>query len=107
VGPFRTHKAALPGGLQNIMLQHLPRLDLKFIAKLLNRSVELNYFPTQWKEAKIIMLPKPGKDHMSTLNYRPRSLLYSLDKLFEKIILKKLLFQLQEVKVIRNDKHGF
>jgi hypothetical protein len=50
------------------------------------------------------MLPKPGT---SPLNYRPSSLLNSLRNFFEKIILKKLNFQLREVKVIRNEQHGF
>jgi hypothetical protein len=53
------------------------------------------------------MLPKPGKNHTSPLNYRPISLLNSLGKHFEKIILKRLNFQLRELKVIRNDQYGF
>jgi hypothetical protein len=53
------------------------------------------------------MLAKPGKDHTSPLNYRPISLLNSLGKLFEKIILKRLNFQLRELNVIRNDQYGF
>jgi hypothetical protein len=44
---------------------------------------------------------------MSPLNYRPISLLNSLGKLFEKITLKKLNFQLRKLKVIRNDQYGF
>jgi hypothetical protein len=70
---------------------------------MFNRSLALNYFSTQWKEPKIIMLSKPGKDHMSPLNYRPISLLNSLGKLAEKLILKILNFQLRKLKVIRND----
>jgi hypothetical protein len=104
---LKPRKASGPDGIQNIILQHLPRLVFKFIAKIFNRSLELSYFPAQWKVAKIIMLPKPGKDHTSPLNYRPISLLNSLDKLFEKIILKRLNFQLRELKVNRNDQYGF
>ena len=104
---LKSRKAAGPDGIQNIILQHLPRFVFKFIAKLFNRSLALNYFPTQWKEAKIIMLPKPGKDHTSPLNYRPISLLNSLGKLLEKIILKRLNFELRKLQAIRNDQYGF
>jgi hypothetical protein len=100
--PPQKSKAAEPERIQNIILQHLSQLVLKF-----NRSLELNYCSIQWKEAKIIMLPKPNKDNTPSLNYRPISLLNSLGKLFEKIILKILNFQLRGLKVIRNNKHGF
>jgi hypothetical protein len=53
------------------------------------------------------MLLKRGKNHTFPLNYRPISLLNSLGKLFEKIILKRLNFQLRELKVITNDQYGF
>jgi hypothetical protein len=104
---LKPRKAAGSDGIQNIILQHLLRSVLKFISKILNSSLALNYFPTQWKMAKIIMLPKPAKDHTSPLNYRPISLLNSLGKLFENILLKRLNFQLREHKVIRNEQYGF
>jgi hypothetical protein len=88
-------KAAGPYGVLNI-IQHLPWLVLKFIAKIFNRSLALNYFPTQWKGAKIIMLPKPSKNHVYPLNYRPISLVNSIGKFNEKNILKRLNFQLCE-----------
>jgi hypothetical protein len=74
VRQLKPRKTTGPDGIENVILLHLPRLVLKYIAKLFNRSLALNYFPTQWKEAKIIMLPKPGKDPTSTLNYRPTRL---------------------------------
>jgi hypothetical protein len=104
---FKTRKAAEPDRIQNEILQHLSQLVLKCIAKVVNRSLALTCFPTQWKYATIIMLPKPDKDHTPPLKYRPVSLLNSLRKLFEKIILKRLNFQLRELKVVRNDKCGF
>jgi hypothetical protein len=48
------------------------------------------YFPNTWKHASVIPIPKPGKDHSNPLNYRPISLLSSVSKIFEKIILKRL-----------------
>jgi hypothetical protein len=53
------------------------------------------------------MFPNPGKDLTSPLNYRPISLLNSLGKLFEKIILKRLNSQLRERIVLRDEQFGF
>jgi hypothetical protein len=41
-----------------------------------------------WKEAKVITLPKPGKDPKFPQHLRPISLLSATAKLFEKVILK-------------------
>jgi hypothetical protein len=64
---LKPRKASGPDGIQNIILQHLPCSVFKFIAKMFNTSLELNYFPAQSK-VDIIMLPKQGKDHTSPLN---------------------------------------
>jgi hypothetical protein len=46
------------------------------------------HFPSSWKEAKVIALPKPGKDPKLLQNLRPISLLPTTGKLFEKVILR-------------------
>jgi hypothetical protein len=46
----------------------------------------MSYFPEPWKEAKIITLPKPGKDPKFPQNLRPISFLPTRGKLFEKVI---------------------
>jgi hypothetical protein len=81
---IRPRSAPGPDGIQNIVLQHLPQAAFKFIATLFNKSLALSYFPSQWKVAKLLMFPKPGKDLTSPINYRPIRLLNSLGKIFEK-----------------------
>jgi hypothetical protein len=103
----RPRSAPGPDGIQNIVLQHLPQSVFKFIATIMNCSMALNYFPSQWKLAKLLMFPKAGKDLTSPLNYRPISLLNSLGKLFEKIILKRLNSQLSEQNILREEQFGF
>jgi hypothetical protein len=41
---LKPRKAAGPDVIQNKILQHLPRLALKFIAKIFNNSLEQNFF---------------------------------------------------------------
>jgi hypothetical protein len=46
------------------------------------------HIPTSWKEAKVVALPKPGKDPKFPQNPRPTSLLPSTGKVFEKVVLE-------------------
>jgi hypothetical protein len=50
---------------------------------LLNHFLRFGHFLAPWKEAKIITLPKPGKDPKFPQNFRPISLLSTTGKLFE------------------------
>jgi hypothetical protein len=46
---LKSRKAAGPNGIQNIIFQHLPTVVPKFITKIFNRALALNYFPIQCK----------------------------------------------------------
>jgi hypothetical protein len=58
------------------------------LTHLFNHCFRLAHFPQSWKEAKIITLPKTGKDPKFSQNLRPISLLPTTGKLFEKVILE-------------------
>lgn len=46
----------------------------------------MGYFPIIFKNAKMIFIPKPGRDTCKVENYRPISLLEITGKIMEKII---------------------
>jgi hypothetical protein len=48
-------------GIPNECLRHLPRRSLVHLTHLFNHCFRLSHFPSPWKEAKIITLPKPGE----------------------------------------------
>ena len=53
----------------------------------LNRCLQAGYFPKIWKNAKLVLIQKPGrKDPFSPSSYRPICLLDEIGKLFERII---------------------
>lgn len=83
-------KRKAPGEDQitNTALKFLPLNKILSLTNILNRSLRLCYFPTAWKKATIICLPKVGKDPKLPENYRPIALLSSLSKLYEKILEK-------------------
>jgi hypothetical protein len=49
------------------------------------------YFLAQWKVTHIILILKPGKPSKELTSYRPTSLLPIVSKVFEKLLLKRLL----------------
>lgn len=86
-------KNSAPGddGITYDTLCKLP-LHLKTaLLNIINSSMSIAYVPYSWKHAKIILFPKPDKDHSVPGNYRPISLLTTMSKVLEKIIQIRLL----------------
>jgi hypothetical protein len=81
-------KACGIDGIPNECLRHLPRRPLVHLTHLINHCIQLSHFPSSWKEAKVVALPKPGKDPKFPQNLRLISLLSSRGKVFEKVILE-------------------
>ncbi|KFM59463.1 RNA-directed DNA polymerase from mobile element jockey, partial [Stegodyphus mimosarum] len=72
------------------MLRNLPNTIICKLTSIINACFTHNYFPISWKQAKIFLLPKPGKDSSKPDGYRPISLLSSLGKIYERLILTRL-----------------
>lgn len=94
-------------GIFNLVLKNLSNKVYKLLAIVFNKCLELSYFPKEWKLAKIIPILKPGKDPTLPSSYRPISLLSSVSKLFEKIILTRLLNVVDEHQIIMMEQFGF
>jgi hypothetical protein len=77
------------------MIQEMPPEGLQTLLYILNAITRLEYWPVPLKYAKIIMIPKPGKNPTDVASYRPISLLPVISKILEKLLLKR----------IYNDKH--
>jgi hypothetical protein len=62
VNSLKLRKACGLYGVPNEHLRHLPRGPLVHLTHLFNHWLWLSHFPKPWQEAKVITLPKPGKD---------------------------------------------
>lgn len=97
-------------GLDNVnnrCLKRLSRKALVFLTFIYNSCINLNYFPLTWKHAKVIAIPKPNKDHSLSKNYRPISLLSSLSKIFDKLLLSRLNKHISDNEIIPASQFGF
>ena len=60
-----------------------------------------------WKQAKVVMLSKPGKDLTKPTSYRPISLLPAMGKIFERIVASRLPTFLEKVNYFDENQAGF
>lgn len=104
---LRPLKAPGVDDIPNILLKNLPMGSIESIREIFNACIMLNYWPSSFKVAKVIPIPKPGKDCGKSTNYRPISLLNTLGKLFEKIINVRLMAFAEEHSIINGEQFGF
>jgi len=93
--------------INNLLLKNLPRKAIVCLMYIYRSCMKLSYFPDVWKHAKVVPIPKPGKDLSLSSNYRPISLLSSLSKIFEKIILKRIIVHLTTYDILPDEQFGF
>ncbi len=102
-------KDSAPGhdGLVYSMFHHLKEESLAFLLDLINRIWEEGQLPAAWKQAVILPIPKPGKDHSVVSNFRPISLTSCSCKLFEKMVNTRLVYFLEKGGWLSKSQCGF
>jgi len=102
------HKKS-PGhdGVNNSMLKQLPCNCIHHLTAIYNSALKLQHFPINWKKAQVITIPKPGKDPKFPQNRRPISLLSTLGKIYERVLLNRLMEFVEERKLIPEEQFGF
>jgi hypothetical protein len=96
-----------PNGIPNRVLRHLSERTITFLKKVFNAVLRRQYFPSAWKHARVVSILKPGKDPTLPSSYRPISLLHTVGRLFEKIILARVLREVNERGLLRDEQFGF
>ena len=89
------------------VLKNLPIEAIEFIQIIYNACLRTSYFPVTWKIGKVVAIPKPGKDHSLPGSYRPITLLPIVGKMFEKLILGRMLEFESENQILINQQFGF
>jgi len=94
-------------GVLNAFIRNGTPMLYQCLAVLFNLSLSLGRLPRAWKEARIAMIPKPGRDHSSVKGYRPLSMLSCITRLLEKIIAYRLHGWLEKRSMIPAHQSGF
>lgn len=94
-------------GISNKILKILPAQLICLLAAIFNSAMSNGIFPNTWKEADVIGIHKPGKDRSVASNYRPISLLKSLGKLYERVLVARLKDFVFSNNILINEQFGF
>ncbi|GBP34307.1 RNA-directed DNA polymerase from mobile element jockey [Eumeta japonica] len=102
---FRLPKRKAPGpdGIPTIAIKQLPRRAMVAMTRLFNGILRTGHFPACWKTGRVIAIPKAGKDPRLASSQRPITLLSHIAKLFECVLLRRLLRHLNP----RQEQFGF
>lgn len=100
-------KSSGPDNIPYLFLHHLPPNGKTFLCYIYNVLWKNNFFPENWRNSRIIPIPKPNKNKFQVEGYRPISLLNNLCKLLEKIVNYRLIWYLEKINYLATYQNGF
>lgn len=107
INGFQNNIAPGEDKIDNKLLKNLPRKTIVQLMCIVKGILKTGYYPSSWKTAVVIPIPNPGKDLSNPINYRPISLLSSLSKVAETIILKRIQDYDNKEKIMAEEQSGF
>lgn len=103
---MKTGKAPGPDGVPQEVISALAKRHPRYISEVMNVVIKRGAIPSEWKEARVVLLLKEKKEGKEAA-YRPICLINSLAKLFEKLINKRLLEEIEERGGLSEQQYGF
>ena len=103
---LKSNKAPGPDEISNKLILLSPETFSRPLTLIYNQSIVNCEYPTELKIAKVIAIHKKGHRHL-TENYRPISLLSAFNKIFEKLLHKRLISFIEKHKILFIYQYGF
>ena len=88
------------------ILKHTSDIISDVLTKMFNKSIDLGTFPSKLKMAKVIPIFK-SDDNTDPNNYRPISLLSCFNRIFEKVVYKRMKSFIEEKNILSTSQYGF
>jgi len=86
----RKQSVVAPDRVSYLMFGNMPDVTLLAWLRLFNLVWRVGVVPAAWKEARVVPVPKPGKDKSAPSSYRPISLTSQVGKLMECMVKGRL-----------------
>ncbi|GFX52860.1 probable RNA-directed DNA polymerase from transposon X-element [Trichonephila clavipes] len=104
---LKNNKAPGLDNINNKMIKNFSFKTIFILTHLINKILKLRHFPCNWKTAIVFPIHKPGKSKKSPDSYRPISLLSSLSKIAEHIILIRINQFISNNNFLNPNQYGF
>jgi len=102
----KVSKSPGTNGMLKMALKHHCYRAVSLLANIFNVVLRTYHFRTVWNHARLICILEPGKDPALSSSYRPISLLDPTVKLFENILLVRILYEVSERGLMRDEHLG-
>ncbi|KAL1454498.1 hypothetical protein WDU94_010739 [Cyamophila willieti] len=95
-----------PDGVVPEIVKHFVLACPDYVLEVFNNILKQGIFPSMWKRARVVLLPKPGKPPLHPSSYRPLCLLDTFSKLLEKLLVRRMNEELGN-QGLSNEQYGF
>lgn len=102
-------KGKAPGmdNIPYVLLRNLPLEGLTALLEVYNNIWIAGNIPKEWKEGLVIPIPKLNQDTTNVNNYRPITLLPCMAKTLERMVNRRLVYELETRKLLSQGQHAF
>ena len=104
-----TSNSSAPGssGIGWLLVKRAWPVIEEVLTSVYNACIALGHHPSRWKEATVVVIPKPDKpDYSVAKAHRPISLLETLSKLLEKAVAKRFQHDIVEHELVPSSQFG-
>lgn len=106
-GRIKPKKAAGPDGIPPEVTKLAAELFPDETLGIMNELLEKGEFPGMWKEARLVLLRKPGKDNNAPSAFRPLCMLNAEGKLLEHLLAIRIRRDLERDGGLSDRQYGF
>ncbi|KAH1020868.1 hypothetical protein HUJ04_010460 [Dendroctonus ponderosae] len=104
---IKNNRAAGPDGVPPEAVKEAVRAAPGYTLQVLNALLASGEFPREWKEARLVLVPKPGKVVELPSSYRPLCLINSAAKIYEHLLKARLEEDIQRGGGLSPNQFGF
>lgn len=104
---MKPKKSPGPDGIPPEAVKLAAEIDPTKVLQALNCALTKEQFPSEWKQANLILIKKQGKPDNLPSSYRPLCLLDTLGKLLEHLLLGRLKGEIERTGGLAENQFGF